>query len=290
MSAAAVEAAKPAEAKKSDVTIEDANDDMPALEQVDVPQVAPGEGDEAKGAGKQNRSEKKARKALQRLGMKPVPGIVRVTIKKAKNILFVLNHPEVLKSPAADTYIMFGEAKIEESGNTPQQALQEDAVKALLSKAAAGAAGKTGGLAGIPEEAPSLVSAGAAPSAGAKADAAPAVAGAAGAGAAAPAASGAAVDETGLDADEINTIMSQANCSRADAVAALRKCGNIVDAILVSLRRILARAPRSLSAGLRSRARANSDARLAVAHPLKEQAAVGHSCGGNTAHLLLRVQ
>lgn len=39
-----------------------------------------------KSAGKQNRSEKKARKAMQKLGMKPVPGIVRVTVKKAKNV------------------------------------------------------------------------------------------------------------------------------------------------------------------------------------------------------------
>lgn len=37
-------------------------------------------------AKQQNRAEKKARKAMQKLGMKPVPGIVRVTIKKAKNV------------------------------------------------------------------------------------------------------------------------------------------------------------------------------------------------------------
>ena len=36
-------------------------------------------------------------------------GIVRVTIKKAKNILFVISKPDVFKSPASDTYIIFGE-------------------------------------------------------------------------------------------------------------------------------------------------------------------------------------
>ena len=41
------------------------------------------------------------------------------------------------------------------------------------------------------------------------------------------------VDDAGLDADEINTIMQQAGCSRAKAVAALKKHSNIVDAILV---------------------------------------------------------
>ena len=36
--------------------------------------------------GKQSRSEKKSRKAIQKLGMKPVPGVMRVTIKKSKNV------------------------------------------------------------------------------------------------------------------------------------------------------------------------------------------------------------
>jgi NACalpha-BTF3-like transcription factor len=40
------------------------------------------------------------------------------------------------------------------------------------------------------------------------------------------------VDETGLDKDEINTVMSQTSVSRGQAVKALRKTGNIVDAIL----------------------------------------------------------
>merc|ERR1712050_544525 len=64
--------------------------------------------------GKQNRSEKKSRKAVGKLGMKPVPGIVRVTVKKSKNILFVISQPDVPKSPNSDTYIIFGEAKIED--------------------------------------------------------------------------------------------------------------------------------------------------------------------------------
>merc|ERR1739838_605009 len=72
-----------------------------------------GAGGDGKG-GKQNRSEKKARKAMMKLGMKQVPGIVRVTVKKAKNILFVISKPDVYKSPASDTFIIFGEAKIED--------------------------------------------------------------------------------------------------------------------------------------------------------------------------------
>ncbi len=37
---------------------------------------------------KQSRSEKKSRKAMQKLGMKPVPGVSRVTIKKSKNVSY----------------------------------------------------------------------------------------------------------------------------------------------------------------------------------------------------------
>ncbi len=53
--------------------------------------------------GKQSRSEKKARKAVQKLGMKPVPGIQRVTVRKSKQILFVIGEPDVYKSPFSDT-------------------------------------------------------------------------------------------------------------------------------------------------------------------------------------------
>uniref|UniRef100_A0AC34G4Q4 NAC-A/B domain-containing protein n=1 Tax=Panagrolaimus sp. ES5 TaxID=591445 RepID=A0AC34G4Q4_9BILA len=66
-----------------------------------------------KGA-KQSRSEKKARKLFSKLGLKLVTGVSRVTIRKSKNILFVINKPDVYKSPGSDTYIVFGEAKIED--------------------------------------------------------------------------------------------------------------------------------------------------------------------------------
>ena len=46
--------------------------------------------------GKQSRSEKKSRKAMQKLGMKPVSNINRVTIKKSKNVCSV---PRRIHSP-----------------------------------------------------------------------------------------------------------------------------------------------------------------------------------------------
>merc|ERR1712159_890113 len=51
--------------------------------------------------------------------MKPVQGIIRVTVKKSKNILFVIKSPDVFKTSsdnpkAPATYIVFGKAEIED--------------------------------------------------------------------------------------------------------------------------------------------------------------------------------
>merc|ERR1712057_28839 len=90
---------------------ESTDDDMPEMEDT--------EEDAAGGKGKQSRSEKKSRKAMQKLGMKPVPGIVRVTVKKSKNILFVIKEPDVFKTNDSNpkgpqTFIVFGKAEIED--------------------------------------------------------------------------------------------------------------------------------------------------------------------------------
>ena len=50
---------------------------------INVPFDAPADGE---ARSKQSRSEKKARKAINKHGMKPVPGIVRVQIRKSKNV------------------------------------------------------------------------------------------------------------------------------------------------------------------------------------------------------------
>ncbi|KAI1843694.1 hypothetical protein JX265_008479 [Neoarthrinium moseri] len=69
-----------------------------------------------------SRNEKKARKAIEKLHLQKVPGITRVTLRRPKNILFVINNPEVYKSPNSNTYIVFGEAKIEDLNSAAQQA------------------------------------------------------------------------------------------------------------------------------------------------------------------------
>merc|ERR1711968_211799 len=84
----------------------------------DMPEMEEGDG-ESGGKGKQSRSEKKSRKAMAKLGMKPVAGIIRVTVKKSKNILFVIKEPDVFKTDSGSkngpaTYVVFGKAEIED--------------------------------------------------------------------------------------------------------------------------------------------------------------------------------
>ena len=176
---------------------EGTDDDMPTLEEPAEDAGA----EEGEDDSKVNRSEKKARKAVMKLGMRQVSGIVRVTVKKAKNILFVISKPDVFKG-ASDTYVIFGEAKIEDMNQQAQA--QAQAANSFASS----------GASAIPEEEsdddiPELTE-----EIGDEEEA----------------------DETGLDPDEINTVMSQASCSRAKAVKALQKNKNIVDAILVCRR------------------------------------------------------
>ncbi|XP_022966553.1 nascent polypeptide-associated complex subunit alpha-like protein 1 isoform X3 [Cucurbita maxima] len=94
------------------IEVEDGDDDDEEDDDKDEDD-AEGHG-EASGRSKQSRSEKKSRKAMLKLGMKPILGVSRVTVKKSKNILFVISKPDVFKSPTSDTYIVFGEAKIED--------------------------------------------------------------------------------------------------------------------------------------------------------------------------------
>ena len=55
---------------------------------------------------------------MSKMGLKLIPGVAKVTIKKSKNLMFVINKPDVYKSPVSDTYIVFGDAKVEDF---PQQ-------------------------------------------------------------------------------------------------------------------------------------------------------------------------
>lgn len=67
-----------------------------------------------------SRLEMKARKQILKHGLKQVEGIVRVTLCRLKSILIVICNPEVYKYPNSDTYIVFGQIKVEDINSQAQ--------------------------------------------------------------------------------------------------------------------------------------------------------------------------
>jgi len=121
-----------------------------------------------------------------------VSGIVRVTIKKSKNILFVISKPDVFKTSSGDSYVVFGEAKIEDMS---QQA-QSQAAEQFRAPEAASTAPATTPAAAVEDDDEE-------------------------------------VDEEGLEAKDIELVMSQAAVSRSKAVKALKNNdADIVNAIM----------------------------------------------------------
>ena len=193
--------------------IEEIDDDVPELEEAgdDVPDLEDA-GAAAGGAAPaeqaiHNRAEKKSRKAMQKLGMRPIPGVVRMSVKKSNQVLFVITNPDVFKSPSADTYVIFGEAKTEDSGQ--MQAAAAQAAQAQQMAQQAGGPKEKAQPAGMAEAA------------------------------AAAAASPKVVEEEtpaeveGVESKDIELVMSQAGCSRAKAIKALQEndC-DLVNAIM----------------------------------------------------------
>lgn len=158
-------------------------------------------------SAKQNRNEKKSRKAMQKLGMRPVPGVLRVTVKKSKNVLFVIHKPDVFKFPSAETYVVFGEAKSEDSSAASQAAAAKQFQQQQHASVASAGAASPSSIP-TPSSMPSISDID-----GSSADE--------------------VVDETGVEPKDIELVMSQAGCSRAAAVKALKENGgDLVNSIM----------------------------------------------------------
>ncbi|GKE20897.1 nascent polypeptide-associated complex subunit alpha-like protein 2 [Tanacetum coccineum] len=154
------------------------------------------DGDITQGGGKQSRSEKKSRKAMLKLGMKAVLGVSRVTIKRTKNMMFYISKPDVFKSPNSETYVIFGEAKMEDlSSQLQAQAAQQFRMPDMSSVMAKADASAASSAQAVEEEEE--------------------------------------VDETGVEPRDIDLVMTQAGVSRPKAVKALKTHnGDIVSAIM----------------------------------------------------------
>ena len=181
------------EEPKEEEAEEEAEDDDDSSTDEDMPNLEGADGAGGDGAHKQNRSEKKARKAVAKLGFKQLPGIMRVTVKKSKTILFVIGKPDVHKAPASDTYVVFGEAKIEDLSAQAQANAAQSVTAAPDAKEAE------------PKKSEPEIE---------EVDEGD-------------------IDEEGVEAKDIELVMSQVQVSRSKAVAALKKHNNdIVEAIM----------------------------------------------------------
>lgn len=203
--AAATSAAPSTSADNTEAKLEDApsdtesEDTIPELEDAGTAaaQLSSGGMPDLVSKAKQSRGEKKARKIMSKLGLKPVQGVNRVTIRKSKNILFVINNPDVYKNPHSDTYIIFGEAKIEDLSQQAQVAAAEKFKAPEATPAAGESSGATTSVAPIAEEDEEEV------------------------------------DDTGLNDKDIELVMQNANVPRTKAIRALKENSyDVVNAIM----------------------------------------------------------
>merc|ERR1711976_608454 len=150
-------------------------------------------GDAEDAAGKQTRAQKKMMKAMSKLSLKHVPGIMKVVMRRKGNILFSIHGGEVYKAPGSDTYIVFGEAQPEDLISSSQR---EAAKKFKQPEPAKPAVAK------IEEEGEEEEDDG-------------------------------EIDTEGVEDKDIELVMAQAGVSKAKAVKALKKNSNdIVNAIM----------------------------------------------------------
>ena len=137
---------------------------------------------------KLNRGEKKCRKALTKLGMKQFAGVSRVTLKKRDGFIFMINDPEVLRSADdGNQFVIFGELKYDDPN---QRFAAAEAQKMAQAQAAAAAAAQQPAAGGDKKKAANKDEA--------------------------------AEDEAGITPNHINMVMEHTNCTRNEAIRALR--------------------------------------------------------------------
>ncbi|KAJ2490096.1 hypothetical protein IWW37_003445 [Coemansia sp. RSA 2050] len=155
----------------------------------------------------QSAAERKARKAMQKKGLEQVTGITSVTIIRKNAPIFSFSSPDVYKNATSDTWIVFGEPRIDNLGKMMRPRAQQSA-RASASAAPAPAA--------IPEPA--------------VADPATFIDDEA---VTATTTNEDSVDESGLENKDIELVMAQASCTRAKAVAALKNnASDLISAIM----------------------------------------------------------
>lgn len=133
--------------------------------------------------------------------MKPFPGITRVTIKKRDGYIFMINDPDVLISADnGNQFVCFGELKFDD----PSQRMAQEQAQRLAAQQAARTAGAAGAAAsGAAKE-------------DKKADS-----------------NEPAESEDGITASHISMVQEHTNCTRNEAIRALRETNDdMINAVM----------------------------------------------------------
>jgi len=176
---------------------ENPDDNPPPLEKVEQQQKSQ--------KGKQSKSEKKSRKAVQKLGMRAVPGVTHVTIKRGTDV-FVISEPDVFKSPGdkSNTWVVFGVANTKNLGTTAATRAAEQFKAEETPKEEGAPATTTEPTVETKEEVPAV-----------KVEEVKEVA------------------PTPIEPSQVDLVMDQIACTREEAIKALQESkGNLVDAIM----------------------------------------------------------
>ncbi|CAM9587741.1 unnamed protein product, partial [Ectocarpus sp. 6 AP-2014] len=143
-----------------------------------------------------NRAERKSRQAVEKLGLRAVKGVFRMTMRTTNGVVFVVKAPDVFRHPRQETYVVFGSAETDGSGSEVRASRPPRSFVPPPKKAAAVAAV-------VPASRPD------------------------------PLAVESDSISAGLDPADVLTLVSQVGCDSQAAIVALRQAGgDVVNAVL----------------------------------------------------------
>ncbi|SMN19137.1 similar to Saccharomyces cerevisiae YHR193C EGD2 Alpha subunit of the heteromeric nascent polypeptide-associated complex (NAC) involved in protein sorting and translocation [Maudiozyma saulgeensis] len=158
-----------------------------------------------------SKNEKKSKDLLLKLGLKRVPGIIRVAYRKKNNEIIAIEKPEVYRT-AGGNYVVFGEPKVDDFTQKLAAAQEQAQASGIMPSEADVATKSPADIQADMQAAADAIESGADKI---------------------EEADDAEVDAGDLSNDDIELVMQQANVAKNDAIKALKSHnGDIVNAIM----------------------------------------------------------
>ncbi|CAM9324593.1 unnamed protein product, partial [Ectocarpus sp. 12 AP-2014] len=142
-----------------------------------------------------NRAERKSRQAVEKLGLRAVKGVFRMTMRTTNGVVFVVKAPDVFRHPRQETYVVFGSAETDGSGSEVRASRPPQSFVIPAIAKAAGAVVPASRPDPLTVESDSI--------------------------------------SAGLDPADVLTILSQVGCDSQAAIGALRQAdGDVINAVM----------------------------------------------------------